>query len=82
MAKDIPTKTEKARSFLLSGDYKSCLRILKTFRVGITKAEKRTIEIAYECLSGKDGFYSQLGFNTSQEIEKGKEIAMCYFKMQ
>lgn len=73
------TKTEQAKAFLLSGDLKSCLRIFKTFKVGITKAEKRSIEIAYECLSGKDSFYRQIGIDVQAEIAKGENIASKYF---
>lgn len=75
----LSTKTSNAKSFLLCGDYKSCLRILKTFRIGFTKEEKRVLEIAYECLSGKDKFYSQLGFNVVDKINEGKMIADKYF---
>ena len=76
------TKTTKAKEFLCKGDLKSCLRILKTFRVGINKTDKRSVEIAYECLSGRDSFYRQLGIDVQSEIMKGKDIAMRYFSLQ
>lgn len=72
------TKTDKAREFFKSGDYKSCLRILKSFRIGFSKEEKRILEIAYECLSGKDNFYRQLGIDVFDSINQGKMIAGNY----
>ena len=75
----VTTKTDKARRFFKTGDYKSCLRILKTFRIGFSKEEKRIIEIAYECLSGKDSFYRQLGIDVSASINQGEIIAGKYF---
>jgi len=79
MAQNQNTKTDRAKAFFLCGDLKSCLRILKTFKVGISKTEKRSIEIAYECLSGKDNFYRQIGIDVQTEIIKGKYIASKYF---
>lgn len=73
------TKTDKARAFFKNDDYKSCLRILKTFKIGFTKEEKRMLEIAYECLSGKANFYRQLGIDVSSYINQGKLIARKYF---
>lgn len=73
------TKTEQAKSFLKNGDLKSCLRILKTFRVGISKNDKRSIEIGYECLSGNDNFYRQIGVDIQNEISKSRDIATRYF---
>lgn len=72
------TKTDKARNFLKIGDYKSCLRILKSFRIGFSKEEKRILEIAYECLSGKDSFYRQLGIDVFDSINQGKMIVDNY----
>lgn len=68
------TKTSKAISLLRSGCLKETLAIFTTFRVGFTKEERRTLRIAYECLSGNAGFYRQLGINIDDEIKKSKEI--------
>lgn len=73
------TKTAKAKAYLQSGDIKSCLRILKTFKVGISKDEKRSIEIGYECLSGKDNFYRQIGIDVQAVITQSRDIAIRYF---
>lgn len=63
-------KTEKAKALLKEGKFKEALSIIKTFRFGFTREEKRSIEIAYECLSGHNQFYSSIGIDTDKEIEK------------
>lgn len=63
-------KTEEAKALLKEGKIKEALSIIKTFRLGFTKEEKRSIEIAYECLSGHGHFYSSIGIDTDKEIEK------------
>jgi hypothetical protein len=68
------TKTNKAVSFLRSGDFRSALAIISAFRIGFTKEEKRTLEIAKECLSGNEPFYRSIGVDTQSEIEKSKKI--------
>jgi hypothetical protein len=68
------TKTEKAIEFYTEGSFPAAFRIFKTFRLGITKEEKRTLEIAHECVSGKGSFYKGLGIDGEEEIEKAKVI--------
>ena len=68
------TKTNKAISLLQSGCLKEALAIFSTFRIGFTKEERRTLKIAYECLSGNAGLYQQLGIDTDAEIEKSKSL--------
>lgn len=69
---EMETKTSKAITLLRSGCRKEALAIFSTFRVGFTKEERRTLKIAYECLSGNAGFYRQLGVDTNAEIEKSR----------
>nr|DAH25967.1 MAG TPA: hypothetical protein [Caudoviricetes sp.] len=77
------TKTNKAISLLRCGDFKAALAISSTFRIGFTKEERRTLKIAYECLSGNSSFYHQLGIDTAKEIEKSKYILTSkYLKMK
>lgn len=66
------TKTSKAISLLRSGYLKEALSIFRTFRIGFTKDERRTLQIASESLSGNSLFYQQLGIDTDMEIEKSK----------
>lgn len=72
-------KTEKAKSLLKAGKFKDALSIIKAFRFGFTKEEKRSIEIAYECLSGHDQFYSSIGIDTNKEIEKVRLLLIDKF---
>lgn len=73
------TKTNKAISLLQSGCLKEALAIFSTFRMGFTKEEHRTLEIASECLSGNEAFYRQLGIDTDAEIEKSRVILFCKY---
>lgn len=68
------TKTSKATTLLRSGHYQEALSIFRTFRIGFTKEERRTLQIASESLSGNSLFYQQLGIDTNNEIEKSKVI--------
>lgn len=68
------TKTSKATSLLRAGNLKEALLIFRTFRIGFTKEERRTLQIASESLSGNSLFYQQLGIDTNKEIDKSKSI--------
>ena len=73
------TKTNKATSLLRSGNLKEALFIFRTFRIGFTKEERRTLQIASESLSGNSLFYQQLGIDTDNEIEKSKAILVSKY---
>ena len=68
------TKVDKVKSLLAAGAFLKALTILKTFRIGFTKDEKRSIEIAYESLLGRDKFYQSIGIDTNKEIEKARQL--------
>lgn len=68
------TKTEKAVSLFRSGCLKEALTIFRTFRIGFTKEERRTLQIAYESLTGNKNFYQQIGIDTDSMISKSVEI--------
>lgn len=68
------TKTSKAVLLLRSGCLKGSLSIFRTFKIGFTKEERRTLQIASESLSGNAGFYQQIGIDTNREIERSKEL--------
>ena len=77
------TKTSKAISQFRSGRLKEALAIFCTFRIGFTKEERRTLQIANESLSGNSSFYHQLGIDTDKAIEKSKSIITSkYLKMK
>lgn len=67
-------KTEKAKILLRTGELQKALSIIKTFRFGFSKEEKRSIQIAYESLSGHEQFYRSLGIDTDKEIERTRQL--------
>lgn len=68
------TRTTKAITLFQSGKLREALAIFSTFRIGFTKEERRTLQIAHESLSGHSSFYSNLGIDTQAEIAKSKKI--------
>lgn len=68
------TKTEKAVKLFQSGCLKEALAIFRTFRIGFTKEERRTLQIASESITGNSSFYKQIGIDTDSMIMKSKEI--------
>ncbi|WP_298546691.1 hypothetical protein [uncultured Parabacteroides sp.] len=73
------TKTSKATFLLRAGNLKEALSIFRTFRIGFTKEERRTLQIACESLSGNSLFYQRLGIDTNKEIEKSKSILVSKY---
>lgn len=69
-----PTKRQQLKDLLKKGDTKNALRIAKGLDVTFSKEEIRVIDIAYECFSGKESFYRQLGENVS--MIKNKAISL------
>lgn len=68
------TKVDKVKSLLAAGAFQKALTIVKTFRIGFSKEEKRSIEIAYESLNGHERFYRALGIDTDREIERTRQL--------
>lgn len=71
---DIQTKTQKAIQLYLSQDLKGALRIFKGFRRQFNASQLRTLQIAYEVLTGKGRFYKQLGININHEVAESMNI--------
>lgn len=63
------TKTDKALAAFKAGDVKQAFRLMFRFH-GFSHEDKRTIQIAYECMAGKREFYSSLGIDTEDIINK------------
>lgn len=72
------TKTEQLRQFWKAGQSTKALRIFKTFKIGISKEDKRTVEIAYEVLTGKENFYISLGIDTTKKCQEANQIVSEY----
>ena len=68
------TKTDKARRLILDGKTKDALRIVKKFDRRYSPDELRILQIAYECFSGNEQFYVNLGQDTANI--KDKAIAL------
>ena len=73
------TKVDKVKSLLAVGAFQKALTIVKTFRIGFSKEEKRSIEIAYEVLTGNERFYQALGIDTEKEIRNAHKILIDKF---
>lgn len=71
---NLDKKTDKARVLLKAGRFEEALAIIKTFRLGFNKEEKRSIQIAHETLSGHGDFYRQLGIKVDEIIEDTKKM--------
>lgn len=70
------TKRDTARNLIRAGNTKDAMRIVKNFDGIYSKDEMRTLQIAYECLTGKESFYQQIGEDTN----KLKNEAECLLK--
>lgn len=68
------SKTEKAIDLFRRGYLKESLSIFKTFRMGFASQQRRTLEIACDCLNGRLSFYQQLGVDVNMEILRSKSI--------
>lgn len=60
------TKRDTARNLIRAGKTKDAMRIVKTFDGIYSNDEMRTLQIAYECLTGKETFYKQMGEDTTK----------------
>jgi hypothetical protein len=72
------TKKSQAIRLFNSGDLKGSYRIAKGFRIELKEEERRIVAIAYECLSGKENFYKQIGENPEEIQKKALEIMQKY----
>ena len=68
------TKTEQVAVLVRTGEWAKAMNIAKTFRLGFTKDEIRTIEIASDTLNGCGKFYRDLGIDAAAEVFKCKEL--------
>jgi hypothetical protein len=68
------TKTSKAVALLKDGRMREALAVFRTFRMGFSREERRTIQIASETLNGSGKFYQSLGINTDSILEEASRI--------
>lgn len=76
------TKTNKAVEYFKQGLLKESLAIFKTFRIGFSKDEKRTLEIASDCLNGRSSFYQQLNVDANYELSRSIEIIQSKYNIK
>lgn len=67
-------KRVQAIRYAKNGEWKEAMAIFKRFRYEITAEEKRVVEIAHECLTGKADFYAQLGINGDAMVAQAKQL--------
>lgn len=70
------TKTEKVIRLVRSGEWKKALSILRTFRLGFTKEQKRIIEVASDVMNGYDNLYRGIGVDTDRILEECKAMIL------
>lgn len=71
-------KTEQVRDLVRQGRYKEALRIVKGFRLGITREQIESMTRAYECMVHPD-FYRSIGKNTQDCIDRGVAVLFQIF---
>lgn len=76
------TKTTRALRMFRSSDFRGAFSLFSTFRVGFTREETRTLEIASQSLGGHAEFYQSLGVDTDDEVCKAKEIIKTKYQEQ
>ena len=63
-------KSDIVRRLVREQDYRSALRIVKGFRLGISRDDLDAMRLAYECMVNP-GFYRQLGRDPAAEVKRG-----------
>ena len=79
--KEIDTKTEVAIKLITDGNWKKALSIIRLFRLGFTRKQKRLIEIAADVLNGHDKFYKDLGLDTDKAVSECKAMLLEKYKL-
>ena len=68
------SKVDKVKSLLAAGAFQKALTIVKTFRLGFSREEKRSRGGGYESLSGHEQFYRSLGIDVDKVIEETRQL--------
>jgi hypothetical protein len=74
------TKTEQAVVAFKNGNIKQAFKMMFRFH-GFSQEEKRYIQVAYECLAGKEDFYISLGIDTNHIINKAIECVSAKYNV-
>jgi len=65
---------QKIKDHILSENWKRAFSMARKFFFGVSKDEMRSIEIAADCLNGKQSIYVSFGIDCDHEIKRAKEI--------
>lgn len=79
---DIQSKTKKAIGLYKAQDLKGALRIFKGFDRQFDRQQLRTLQIAYEVLTGHGSFYKQLGLNIGHYVGESMNIIDNKYNIQ
>lgn len=74
-------KTQKAIELWKNMEYGKALSIFAKFRLGFSKEEKRTLEIAHDIYHGREKFYVQLGYNPLNIVDNAKQIICRHYNL-
>ena len=75
------TKTTQAVALFNSGNISGAMKIFSTFRIGFSTAERRTIQIAHESLTGKESFYKQLQIDVDTIKEEANQLIKLKYNL-
>lgn len=68
-------KTDKVRKLVAEGKVVEALRIVRTFKLGITKQQREVLNRGFECI-GNANFYKALGFDTNKCIAEATSLVV------
>lgn len=71
-------KSDQVRKFVADKNYKDALKIVKGFRLGISKEEIGVITRGYECIV-HPAFYKQIGTDIDKTIQNAIDILTKYY---
>ena len=66
-------KTDKVRSLIAAGDFKTALRGAKDFHIGVSKEQRSVMRRAYEAIVHPE-FYRQIGKNIEECVQAGISV--------
>lgn len=72
------TKREICRNSVKSENWKEAFKLAQGFDALFNKEQVIKIQIAYECLTGKENFYKMLNYDVDAIMSEAKEILKTY----
>ncbi|MEG1728155.1 MAG: hypothetical protein RR280_01245 [Bacteroidaceae bacterium] len=72
------TKSDKVRNLVKAGQYKEALAIVKTFKLGLKKADRDTLVRAHEA-QWNPAFYIKMGKNPEELFAQAVVILKAHY---